>query len=1470
MLSGNWSNRKSHYDFVIVGSGYGGAITAARISGANLNAKPSVCILERGKEWPVGTFPDRLDEMLVQQRSSANPLGLYEFLTYRDISVIKGSGLGGTSLINANVAIVPDRDVFARAGWPATLSFDALQDGYDKARAGLDARPHPRKSQLAKVQALDRRAAELGQESVALNIAVNFDPAKRDPLGNLQAACNDCGDCVTGCNFGAKNTLYMNYLPLARKNGTEIYTQTKVEWIEKLSGGGWRIHGRYYRNNVFTEPFTLTARNVILAAGSINSTEILMRSEMHGLAVSPRLGSGFSGNGDFFGLAYNGDHRTNVVGLGQKVNDPAAGTPPGPTIVAAILYGSTLPVDQRMTIEDLSFPSGYVQGAKAAFAVLRGEDTDVGDEAAERERIARDLNPFITNSSKGALNRTMLYLCMGFDDARGTMVFEAPWFEPDGRLRIEWEDAGRQIVFTRINEELRRHARAEGGSFIQNPLWTIFDLRHLITAHPIGGCPIGEDHFQGAVDPYGRVYSSDGTIHNGLFVADGALIPSALGVNPFLTISALAEWIAEHKIRDLQGHHYPARPVSVSLPIYDPMDAIQASEAELETMFRRLPSQGIDIMVNSGQRSIDIASRTIRNDEYWKGFFPRGHVLNAMSAAIFTGFKKRFFRAGNEYAGVTSDSDGRINARNALEEIVLDKREGDLDAGRYIVLRYVDPPWQGYYDIFKVISDNLLIGRVYFGRFPNGLRMFTFPMTRVYSFEQMTVEDHARLWRDGSVPSRRQLQGVWRMDTISNANHLSSVAYLEFQQKPDGRLESRYQLMGLIEGLVVPSFVSSHFQLTDFTPFHDEIRGVADGYMVGKYIMDLAPAISSLFPAASLGVLHTEDEGRKRFGFYYTLTRVDAAQTPVNRLLAPFLNANLPSGLGMTFDEEMVGWYWPGGKTSAVGRLGDLEIESRLPAQGEPSGATACSFRLRMTVRDLNEFIDGAAHEAKAEGSLQFDDFHGVSGTFGVNAQTSRFHYLIVNDATGEAEMRYHLEFRMFGGREFVFEGRKYMQKDERLGERGVREALEDFTTLYCHVYERKSAGLEELGIGYLRFRTFEDVQAIGSLIDFLRSFKVTGTSDPQLQLQGQMRFLAFTAQFLQREYDPLAPPPLGLQEDVRVEVLRGSTTPDYFSTRSGPELQDILKATSTRPLESLLNQGGLRIDFVQKRIFRDSFWKGSFAKDTILGWEERLRNSVAAATVPVASIYAGGSFWKRFDSVANGIATGHVVNYEIAFLPGKPEVRSVVYPDNQRRYFKQGDEVLLLNYVNEPYRIVYDAIKVIDDDSAIGVMHLGQFPNGLEFATFVMERHNYPFERMSIPDHHAIFSDPRVRIPAPGDLAGDWRGNLVFVAHPNSSLLNQLTPAPFRVTFEATAAGTVARYRFGLLTKGTKLELSDEFTHASDIAGLRDEIRIIDRDTVIGKWPTPELHPLLLRGLEDYLEPGGNRFVYYYVLSRV
>src|SRR5256886_1263969 len=188
----------------------------------------------------------------------------------------------GTSLVNANVAIRPEPDCFDT--WPAAIrqaaqipegNAGSLWNYYRRAESTLGVGPHPNGLQLLKIQALQKRATELGKKVELLNIAVNFDQEgpvfTRDGKSVMRRKCINCGDCMTGCNVGAKNTVYMSYLPLAKLGGAQIFTQTAVRHVEK-SNQGWAVSVTRHKNRFESEDATLVARNVVLAAGALGST----------------------------------------------------------------------------------------------------------------------------------------------------------------------------------------------------------------------------------------------------------------------------------------------------------------------------------------------------------------------------------------------------------------------------------------------------------------------------------------------------------------------------------------------------------------------------------------------------------------------------------------------------------------------------------------------------------------------------------------------------------------------------------------------------------------------------------------------------------------------------------------------------------------------------------------------------------------------------------------------------------------------------------------------------------------------------------------------------------------------------------------------------------------------------------------------------------------------------------------------
>ncbi|WP_428028028.1 GMC oxidoreductase [Altererythrobacter sp.] len=569
-IARNLDQAKSHYTVLVVGSGYGAGVAASRLA----RAGQDVCVLERGKEILPGEFPNKLSDARgamqfnVKGGRIGSPDALFEVHVNDDQYALVGCGLGGTSLINANVSLELDKRLLDQAHWPAVFRDDphAIDPYYERAREMLAPNAYPdTHPKLGKLEALEHSAKTMGRRFYKTPINVTFED-KTNRFGVPQPACNNCGDCVSGCNIGAKNTTLMNYLPDAANHGAEIFTGAKVLWIERVEGDGgdvWRVHIARNGEDTSDKPLCITADHVVLGAGALGSTEILLRSREKGLSVSDRLGTGFSGNGDALGFAYDSylkaekdsDNVTAgpIYAMGVGTSDVSPEVYPGPCITGIIdMRDSDDPAKGRV-IEEGVAPGILATALAPAFffgeALADGFTRFGFDQVKPRLLDAKAMGEALqTNPAsiadwayKGPMARTQTYLVMSVDDAGGSLALE------DDRIAIHWPKVGEQRTFRRDDDSMCEAAEAIEAQYFSNPLWSDQMGRKLLTVHPIGGCGMGDDATSGVVDDSCRVFAgkNGAEVHHGLYVCDGAALPGAVGVNPLLTITAVAERAVE-------------------------------------------------------------------------------------------------------------------------------------------------------------------------------------------------------------------------------------------------------------------------------------------------------------------------------------------------------------------------------------------------------------------------------------------------------------------------------------------------------------------------------------------------------------------------------------------------------------------------------------------------------------------------------------------------------------------------------------------------------------------------------------------------------------------------------------------------------------------------------------------------------------------------------------------------------------
>ena len=470
---------ESAYDVVVVGSGFGGGITACRLAERGF----SVCVLERGRRFGPGDFPDRPQQAPRMFWSARhNPGGFFDLRIMRDVAVLTGAGVGGGSLVYANVQLRAPDDVFDDPAWPAAIDAPALRPYYDRTEAALDPRETPADPPLPKVRAFDAMAARAGPDPDAPADRRALRRAAPPPvLGRLPAGLRQ--PRALRHRLPAQRPQHGRHHVrregrAARRGGLPAARGQHDRAAAQLGGAAG---GSSFRDLQYGIDGTVSAPVVVLAAGALGSTRLLLKNRKRLPRLSPALGSRFSGNGDALSLAL--DPKAEGV-TGARADF-------GPTMTSRI----DLNDEQQFMVADGGLPNNFgglleivrgirmITGLGRVVLVAKNLAARVG--ISDRQVTHREMR--LSAKAEQPIGDSLVFLNIGRDAADGQMRL-TPLF---GCFDIRWSKDASAKLFERMREMAGRLAEAAGAtSFFALDAGP---LGKFITVHPLGGCPMSDD-----------------------------------------------------------------------------------------------------------------------------------------------------------------------------------------------------------------------------------------------------------------------------------------------------------------------------------------------------------------------------------------------------------------------------------------------------------------------------------------------------------------------------------------------------------------------------------------------------------------------------------------------------------------------------------------------------------------------------------------------------------------------------------------------------------------------------------------------------------------------------------------------------------------------------------------------------------------------------------------------------------------
>lgn len=504
------------YDYIIIGSGFGGSVAALRLAGKGYR----VAVIEQGKRFSPGDFPK--SDWNLKKFLWLPALGWHGILRchfFKEVFVLTGTGVGGGSLVYANTLMKPGDEFFDNPAWLSGIDWkEQLAGHFETAGNMLGATRFPF-SDNAEDRILKEIAVEMGRENSfsLVDTAVYYGDREKetdpyfDGAGPLRKGCTGCAGCMTGCRENAKNTLDKNYLWFAEKLGTMIFPETKAYKIENTEGI-YRVHTKKTGRNGVTGLFE--ARGLIVSAGTTGTLDLLLRQKFYYKTLT-NLPDPIGTN-----VRTNSQSISGLVEADRKLNNGVA--------ITSIFSPE---------------PGSHIEMVK--FNDLSGAITHIGGFSANHPNPKKRAGYVIAGTLRHPFRmlkllfsfrwgkRSIVMLMMQTHDSAMKMELKRGLFGT--RLRFD-RNSGKVPAFIPVGQKvLHQYAEKVNGTPLNSLTESLFNMS--TTAHIIGGCPMGKTGSEGAVDGNFRVHGYDN-----MYVLDSSVIPCNPGVNPSLTILALSEY----------------------------------------------------------------------------------------------------------------------------------------------------------------------------------------------------------------------------------------------------------------------------------------------------------------------------------------------------------------------------------------------------------------------------------------------------------------------------------------------------------------------------------------------------------------------------------------------------------------------------------------------------------------------------------------------------------------------------------------------------------------------------------------------------------------------------------------------------------------------------------------------------------------------------------------------------------------